>query len=113
MDTMAAIQNIFFVALLDFFFSIIEYDQYNIPTVRNTNTGLYLVIFEKYALPNAPKPRGANIRPPVQHRVANIDVNIDNTLSTFSFIIQPPNKHWGLSPMLIYPNLFVLKVFFN
>lgn len=43
-------------------------------------------MFEKYALPTAPKPRGASISPPVQHRVAKIDVKIDNKPSTFSFI---------------------------
>lgn len=61
-------------------------------------------MFAKYALPTAPNPRGANISPPVQHRVANIDVKIDKKLSTFSFIkiSLPRNTIYTLVPTNLY-----------
>lgn len=57
-----------------------------------TKRGLYFVIFEKYAEPNAPRPRGAKIRPPVQQSVAKIAVKIDDILNNFSFTFIPPTN---------------------
>jgi len=51
-----------------------------------TNSGLYFVKFEKYATPNVPKPRDANIKPPLQQSAANIAGMIEKILSSFSFI---------------------------
>lgn len=50
-----------------------------------------MVILAKYAVPKAPKPKGAKSNPPVQHRAAKMDVNTDNMLNSFSFIMFPPD----------------------
>ncbi len=55
-----------------------------------TKIGLYLVKFAKYAVPTDPKPRDANIRPPLQQRDAATAVKIEETLISFSFITTPP-----------------------
>jgi len=54
--------------------------------VSTTNIGLYFVKLEKYAKPNVPRPRDANIRLPPQHRAANVAGITEKILSSFSFI---------------------------
>ncbi len=82
--------------MLAFFFSIMVYDLYiSIPVIK-TNTGLYLVKFAKYADPTDPRPRDANIRPPLQHKDAAIAVNIEPAPSNFSFTKTPPIPLGGL-----------------
>lgn len=75
------------------FFSIISYEKYSIIVVRTTNKGLYLVKLEKNAVPMLPKPRAANIRPPLQQRAAEMEVNMDNILSNLSFILYTPSPY--------------------
>ena len=89
-DAMNINQKNTLVFLLEFFFSIILYDQYISTPVKITKRGLYLVMPAKYEVPSAPKPRGASNMPPVQQSAANKDVNTDNPLKIFSFIRKPP-----------------------
>lgn len=94
-DRIADIQNIILLILLDFLCSlyIIVYDKYSNSPVIITNNGLYLTIFAKYALPRAPRPRGANIKPPVQQRVANKDVKTGKMLNNFFFKMIASNAY--------------------
>lgn len=55
--------------------------------VKTTNKLLYLDKPPKMAKPEAPKPREANIRPPLQQRDATKAVKTDAMPISFSFIL--------------------------
>lgn len=87
-DSIAENQKITLLVLLDFLSSILLYPRNNIVVVMIINTILYRdKPFRKVRL-EAPKPRDANIIPPLQHIVAAAAVKTEVMLKSLFFIMS-------------------------